>query len=559
MSEFISSRKPISDTRLDRLASSSYPPAYEHRASESADATIGYDFANGRALPDREDRALSPSRGTNHSQLGRGAYSLGQGYQTSSSNDQHAIARESANLTAPNEDPLIPSGLQFELRRINVFPKLNVGREGDPYEEEADHAAEQAMKIPEPAGRRQLEIIAPSRSTPLAERVPSLIRKDIDHIKASETMTGFEGRLMALRGAGQPLPESVRSFMEPRLGADFSQVRVHTDHEAVRMTRGVRAQVFTHGEDIYFGSGRYPGRDTLTAHELTHVLQQRGRATHGRGERARGGASPALAGRGELTRRVTGPMPNIQRVIEFRPPGPGEASAFGRRQEVLDRLNTQSPATTYKLVGNELHYDAVPGAATTTFDTFMRGFIDKAEVIPFRLITSSGLVSQVLPGGAIGFGPLLVDSFISGYLDIDDMLASDDATFQLQWVHILTERSNVPNYARRIGTDMSAQFPAAHQAGREAEADHLRGVIGDPTIKYVYDEDKPNGTHVVGFKSTEGYWVFKVFLRVQRLQTGGKVFVQTTDGRHISIEALKAERAAARPTPVAPSHLAPLP
>jgi hypothetical protein len=64
--------------------------------------------------------------------------------------------------------------------------------------------------------------------------------------------------------------------MEPRFGADFSSVRVHTGGEAIQMNRELGAQAFTHGRDIYFGTGKSPGNNELTAHELTHVVQQTG-------------------------------------------------------------------------------------------------------------------------------------------------------------------------------------------------------------------------------------------------------------------------------------------
>ena len=64
--------------------------------------------------------------------------------------------------------------------------------------------------------------------------------------------------------------------MEPRFGADFSQVRVHTGNEAVQMNQDLNAQAFTHKQDVYFGAGKAPAKDALTAHELTHVVQQSG-------------------------------------------------------------------------------------------------------------------------------------------------------------------------------------------------------------------------------------------------------------------------------------------
>jgi hypothetical protein len=66
--------------------------------------------------------------------------------------------------------------------------------------------------------------------------------------------------------------------MEPRFGADFGGVRVHTDGSAVQMSRDLQAQAFTTGQDIYFGAGKYAPESEdgkrLLAHELTHVVQQ---------------------------------------------------------------------------------------------------------------------------------------------------------------------------------------------------------------------------------------------------------------------------------------------
>jgi Domain of unknown function (DUF4157) len=86
--------------------------------------------------------------------------------------------------------------------------------------------------------------------------------------------SNLEDRLNSSKGGGSPLPDEVRSFMEPRFGADFSQVRTHTDSESIQMNRDLAAQAFTHQQDVYFGAGKSPGKDALTAHELTHVVQQ---------------------------------------------------------------------------------------------------------------------------------------------------------------------------------------------------------------------------------------------------------------------------------------------
>jgi len=86
--------------------------------------------------------------------------------------------------------------------------------------------------------------------------------------------------IQAKQGTGQALDETARRDLGPALGDDFSDVRVHTDSEADHLNRAVSAEAFTTGSDIFFRSGSYnPGsRDgkKLLAHELTHVVQQRG-------------------------------------------------------------------------------------------------------------------------------------------------------------------------------------------------------------------------------------------------------------------------------------------
>jgi hypothetical protein len=42
------------------------------------------------------------------------------------------------------------------------------------------------------------------------------------------------------------------------------------------MNKELGAQAFAHGSDIYYGAGKSPGNNELTAHELTHTIQQGG-------------------------------------------------------------------------------------------------------------------------------------------------------------------------------------------------------------------------------------------------------------------------------------------
>jgi LysM repeat protein len=95
-----------------------------------------------------------------------------------------------------------------------------------------------------------------------------------------EVSSGIESSINTMKGGGQPLSESTRSFFEPRFGADFSQVRVHNDSRAAQTAQAINAKAFTTGKDIAFNSGQYSPETIqgkhLLAHELTHVVQQSG-------------------------------------------------------------------------------------------------------------------------------------------------------------------------------------------------------------------------------------------------------------------------------------------
>ncbi|MBT3076827.1 MULTISPECIES: DUF4157 domain-containing protein [Streptomyces] len=80
-------------------------------------------------------------------------------------------------------------------------------------------------------------------------------------------------------GGGSPLDTDTRADMERRMGADFSDVRIHHDSAADASAKGVGAHAYTVGNNVVFQRDAYDpaspqGRTTL-AHELTHVIQQR--------------------------------------------------------------------------------------------------------------------------------------------------------------------------------------------------------------------------------------------------------------------------------------------
>ena len=95
----------------------------------------------------------------------------------------------------------------------------------------------------------------------------------------------IESAIGAARGQGTSLDGAVRERVGGALSDSLDDVRVHADERADALARSVSARAFATGSDIFFARGEYrprtAGGDALLAHELTHVVQQRGSPTSG--------------------------------------------------------------------------------------------------------------------------------------------------------------------------------------------------------------------------------------------------------------------------------------
>lgn len=95
---------------------------------------------------------------------------------------------------------------------------------------------------------------------------------------ASQVSAPVAASIHDMQGGGAPLAAATRAFFEPRFGADFSHVRVHTGARADSTAKAISAKAFTVGADIVFAGGEYAPESRegqqLLAHELTHVVQQ---------------------------------------------------------------------------------------------------------------------------------------------------------------------------------------------------------------------------------------------------------------------------------------------
>ncbi|MEU6667878.1 DUF4157 domain-containing protein [Streptomyces sp. NPDC046727] len=130
----------------------------------------------------------------------------------------------------------------------------------DPHEAEADRVAALVVALPGSTGAR-----AADRARPVSVRRPT-----------GATDAEWAHRIESpFPAAERPLAKSTLAFMEPRFGADFRDVRVHSDPQTHEMADQLGARAFTAGNHVYLGRGESEHDHLLMAHELTHVVQGR--------------------------------------------------------------------------------------------------------------------------------------------------------------------------------------------------------------------------------------------------------------------------------------------
>lgn len=148
--------------------------------------------------------------------------------------------------------------------------KTIIGQPGDKYEQEAERIADQIMRMPQRVVREETNQHMVSKD---AYVQPQKTDGDSKQIDMSETK---------LNHGGHRLSESTRTYFESRMRHDFSAVRIHTGSAVSDAAQSINARAFTVGEHIAFNQGQYSPESSrgkrLLAHELTHVIQQDGRA-----------------------------------------------------------------------------------------------------------------------------------------------------------------------------------------------------------------------------------------------------------------------------------------
>lgn len=162
-------------------------------------------------------------------------------------------------------------------------------------------------------------------------------------------------------GSGRSLPPTLRAEMEGRFKHRFSDVRIFDDAGAGRYVSDLGAVAAVQNTDLYFAPGKYApysesGRARI-AHELTHVVQQRGQSV-------RRDAPPAAVTRDspqEIEARVNARIANLPSPLPVQQNLPVGSIALDDGQDVLAELGVDTRSfsqlwaafDTSRLRGNE--------------------------------------------------------------------------------------------------------------------------------------------------------------------------------------------------------------
>lgn len=175
------------------------------------------------------------------------------------------------------------------LREGVIQTKLTVNQPGDRFEQEADRVAEEVMRMSDAGTAPSIQRMCPEceeemHRQPMEEDDEDRVQRKTEDGQMSRTNTAphvtptFARRVNQACGSGEALSASIRSFMEPRFGRNFADVRVHTDAKAAELAKFLNAKAFTVGRDIFFKPTELQPNTRqghkLLAHELTHVIQQ---------------------------------------------------------------------------------------------------------------------------------------------------------------------------------------------------------------------------------------------------------------------------------------------
>jgi hypothetical protein len=313
-----------------------------------------------------------------------------------------------------------------------VQAKLAVSKPGDPLEKEADRTADKVMRMAEPAPRAAA---APPTPVPPQPQRAASAEQPVQRFGEGTPSVAADAKSEIQRATtgGQALSSDARGFMEPRLGADLSDVRVHADESAASLSNHLSARAFTYRNHVFFARDQYqPGTAEgrhLLAHELTHTIQQ-----------------------GATVQRAEQRPPEVQRASESAPVTTSGSPPAVQRLGVQDALDYFADKAYYipgfRMLTLILGFNPINMRSTPrTAANFLRALIE--------LIPGGALITQVLDNhGVINKAAEWVEQKVATLGDIGGTILDGLRRFidSLSWTDIF-HLGDVWDRAKRIFTD----------------------------------------------------------------------------------------------------------
>lgn len=181
----------------------------------------------------------------------------------------------------------------------------------------------------------------------------------------SNTSTTASNYISSINGKGQGMDAGVQSFYESRIGADFSDVKIHTGKEAADSAKDINAQAYAYGNHIVFNESKYQPQSSegkhLLAHELAHVVQQQSNSKMMLQRIACDGTATAPPRVAQGTRNTIDVR--AQAIVDI---ASGTASAAVKAVSIVTQIICQYFSSDAALVSRVVHNPALVGLDTTS-------------------------------------------------------------------------------------------------------------------------------------------------------------------------------------------------
>jgi hypothetical protein len=356
-------------------------------------------------------------------------------------------------LIVPGKTSIHPDNNGLEHKANNVTDKVVHGRAPGFIQKKCKHCEEereQPKALPSFIQKKQVESAYPAGNA-IADQIEST------------------------RGKGSVLPDTIKTFMESRFGIDFSNVRIHSDEYASRLSDEFNAQAFTTGNDIYFNRAKFFPESSagkhLLAHELTHTIQQKPAdkynissvATAGNQQRQPNSIPVASYSLPEIKGRAGRPM--VQKA--------GDKTKDEQAKKIIEAGKDASKPIDQRAV------DAVNSILKAYYDPNLVDSVIYDE-------KTAGLVTSPVGKGKDIKGKITVGKY---FIDHIDIFARRVLQVGHELQHVQQQRSGMGGGARRNEREFLAFYwettePEKAGTGRMSHSDHV--LLIDEALRNYY-------------------------------------------------------------------------